>query len=66
MILVSINNSGSYFSSNKYINYRIENGTKIPDFMKSEFKIYQDKIRYLTNKIKNSIFYDWDGYITRN
>jgi hypothetical protein len=55
-------NSGSYFSSNKYINYRIENGTKVPDFMKSDFKIYQDKVRYLTNKIKINIFYDWNGY----
>jgi hypothetical protein len=55
-------NSGSYLSSNEYINYRIKNGTKIPDFMKSDFKIYQDKVRYLTNKIKDTIFYDWDGY----
>jgi hypothetical protein len=52
----------SYLSSYKYSKFRIENGTKIPNRFKTKYRIYQDRVRYLTNKIKKSLFNDWDGY----
>lgn len=54
--------SSSYLSSDIYSKIRIFNGSKIPDELKSEYEVYRDRVRKLTNKFKNKLFYDWDGY----
>lgn len=54
--------TSSYLSSELMMKYRIKNGTKIPDELKSEFEIYKGIVRKLTQKIKKDLFNSWDGY----
>ena len=54
--------SESILNSKFMEDFRINSGTKIPDSQKSEFKIYQEKVRYLTDKKKSELFRSWNGF----
>ena len=51
-----------YSQSTKYEESLVLNGRKVPDFYKSDFEIYQFKVRKITRTLKSVIFYDWNGY----
>jgi len=43
-------------------NTRIRNGYDIPDSKLTDWEIYKKKVRYETNKNKNELSENWDGY----
>jgi len=52
----------NYNKSKKSEELRIINGRQIPNFYKTEFEIYQNKIRNITKTLKKYIFKYWEGY----
>lgn len=55
-------NSKSYLSCSKMTEFRIQNKTKIPEKLKSEYIKYRDIVRKITNQVKIDIMERWDGY----
>jgi hypothetical protein len=48
--------------SSEYMkDWRLKNGKKIPDHLKPSYKIYQEKVRILTNNSKKELFQIWNG-----
>ena len=41
---------------------RIKNNRQIPDSERSEFEKYQIKVRNLTNKVKDILYENWNGF----
>ena len=41
---------------------KINNGSQIPDYLLSEFKIYKNNVKNLTNKLRKELFDNWNGY----
>jgi hypothetical protein len=50
-----------FFSSKNMEEIRISIGSKIPDILKSGFDIYQNRVRYLTNRNKPLLLEEWNG-----
>jgi len=46
----------------KILNTKINNDYIIPDHLLTKWEIYKKETRKLTNKIKKSIYENWDGY----
>jgi len=38
------------------------NGMYIPISLLNEWEIYKNKVRKLTNRVKNKLYFEWDGY----
>lgn len=53
--------SQNYTSSEEAKNKRIENGTQIPDELKTDFQIYLKKVRNKTKSVKKKLFENWNG-----
>lgn len=54
-------NVDNYLKSEKMKEFRLKNGTKIPDELKSNWIKYSDEVRYKTNSYKRNLFEKWDG-----